>query len=800
MSKKLIIAEKPSLARDIAKALGISKKNKNGSFEEGDIIISALVGHIIESVYPRNTWSLDNLPLKFENITYKVSKGKNDIAKRIKSEITRSDVTEIVNAGDADPEGSLLVYELYDFFDVFKTNKKLTRMWMLAVDKNTIKKAYQDRFPQEQDMKFVNTAYARADADVEIGFNFTQLFTLKHGKPGETINIGRVMTPTMQIVRKRELDIEKFVPEEFFNVKGNFIKGDNNLEANLFVLNDEGKQTTAVKTLLYEPLKPFINKDEEYTIVSHKTKSENKKPDYLPNLNDILKSCGRLHKLSSKKITDIMQYLYENQFCTYPRSEIKFLPTAMEEDVKDTFNCYVSLKEQELNGEPTTFNIKNKRIFNDEKVESHFAIIPMPKSEKDINSLDDNHRKVFEYIVSKFLMAFMNDYKYNSTTIVLENNNHKEVKFKSSGKIETQKGFKNLDCVINRNPSKDVLLPDVNEGDILILNKITNKKEQTKPPSYLTEPDLLEIMGDVHKLYKKQAEEGLEKGEEVELEFDGNFSLGTSATRGAILEKLFTKKFLQKSGKKILTTELGRDLLNVVGDSIDISMTAKFEEDMANITSDKQNPEDFLNKIKKYVKEIIEKEKPNITYVSTTQKLETEFTCPKCGSEIIESGKSFRCKNTGKWDGKNKKWDGSCSFSLTKFIKPLNYTLTIEDYKKMVVNNETLTINNDKKVKLNLDNPFFIDIDYGNSGSDNIKRDTDLKCPKCKGNIIQSAKIYRCNNTGKWDGKNKKWDGNCDFHQWKYVKDLGIEITEEDLFKLLNGETLKNGDKSFSLN
>lgn len=798
MSKVLILTEKPSLGKKVAAALGVKKKNKNGNFEENDIIIVSLVGHVIEAKYPKKSWDIKNLPLKFDNIKMIPSKGKKDLVTNIKKEISRKDISEIVNCGDADPEGSLLVYELLEYFNLVEKDSKhqskvkninFTRMWILAEDKKTIKKAYDERFSQEKDMVFVNTAKSRAEADVEIGFNFSQLFTLKVGEFDKTMNIGRVMTPTMGIVREREKEIEKFIPEEYWNVKGTFRSNGTSIVSDCFVINDEGKQTTALKKDKYEPIKPLIKKGNKYKVKSNSSKLNSKKPDYLPNLNDILKSCGTLFKLSSKKTTDIMQTLYEAQYCTYPRSESKFLPTSMEDDIKKIYNTYTTQNKSELNGETTSFSVKNKRIFDDTKVESHFAIIPLVKSDKDIQKLGQDERNVFNYIVAKFLMAFMKDYKYDSSVIVLEDDN--KITFKTTGQVEKQKGFKAYDFVSNKSKKGDVILPELEEGEELVLDNVKIKKDATKPPATMTETGLLEIMGDVHKLYKKQKEEGLEEEEEVELAFDSKFSLGTSATRGGILDKLFKIKFLERKGQKVQTSDIGKELLNVVGNAVGIETTAQFEEQMANITAGKSKPEDFIKSIKSYVREVIEKEKPKIKQNSTSEKKETDLKCTLCNSMLTENHKGYRCSECGTFDKKTKKFSG-CAFGIIKYQKPLNYTLKKEDVERLL-KKETLEIEGNK-IDLDLSSPFFTKITYSGQTK---QEQLSVKCPSCNGEIVQSPKLFRCKNTGKWNPKKKSWDGDCDFTQFKYIKQLGKEIKEEELKQLIEGKELVNGDKKF---
>lgn len=801
MSKTLILTEKPSLGKDVAAALGIKKKNKNGNFEDNDIIVASLVGHVIESKYPKRTWSMANLPLKFGEIKKVPIKGKQDIVKRIKKEVERSDVSEIVNCGDADPEGSLLVYELLEYFKLVEEHKDFkpiakktfTRMWILANDQKTIKAAYASRYTQKDDMKFVNTAKARAESDVEIGFNFSQLFTLKVGEFNKTMNIGRVMTPTMAIVRQRELEIENFIPEEFWNVKGSFKNATDEIQADCFVLNDEGKQTTAIKKDKYDPIKPLIKKGEKYKVEETKTTPNTKRPDYLPNLNDILQA-GTMFNLNAKKTTNIMQTLYENKYCTYPRSECRFLPTSLETDAQDVLNHYETMNTALMKGEKTKFDVKNKRIFDDSKVESHYAIIPMKKSAADIAKLSSDERKIFDFIVAKFIMSFMKDYKYDSSVIILKNSNG--ITFKATGQVETQKGFKSYDCESNKKQKGDVILPSLKKDDELDLVDVKTKKDATKPPPALTERKLLEIMGNVHKLYKKQMEEGLEEDEEPQLEFDGNFSLGTSATRGDIIDKLYKIKFLKIKGKKVETTELGRELLEVVDDSVSISTTAQFEEEMAQITSGKRDPDLFIEKIKKYVEEIIEKERPNVKQQSGNEKKETGLKCPICSSPVTESHKVYRCSACGKYDAKKKSFSG-CGFGIIKYQKPLNYTLTEADVTKLL-NREKVDVKGDI-IEYDETSPFFTKITYKNQQNKVDQPKLEAKCPKCSGDIIQSPKLYRCVNTGKWNPKAKKWDGKCDFTLFKSIRELGREIDENDLKDLVEGKEIVNGEKKYKL-
>lgn len=781
--KTLILAEKPSLGKKIAAALGVTKRNSNGSFENDKIIVASLVGHVIEAKYPKTEWSVDNLPLKdLDKPDMQASKGKTELVSKIKREALRGDISEIVNAGDADTEGSLLVYELYEYFNILNSGKKFTRMWILAEDNKTIKKAFDERYSQDEDMKFVNAGKSRALADVKLGFNFSRLYTLKNPTYGESFNIGRVMTPTMQIVRERELEIQNFVPEDYWNVKGNFNGNSQDFKGDLFTLNDDGKQTTALTKDKFEDYESRIKDGDLYKITDKTIKLNSKKPDFLPNLNDILKSMSKFHKMNSKKATSIMQDLYESQFCTYPRSEVKFLPTSMEEEIGGVYSEYELICKSEINGNAINFNIKNKRIFDDTKVGSHFAIIPMVKTPSQISKLDNDHRKVFDYIVSKFMMAFMGDYKYESTVIILKKD---DISFKITGKMEKEKGFKSFECVSNQSSSEDVIVPSLDEGQEVKLLGIEIKKNKTKPPSVITELTLLEIMENVHKLYKKQKQGDVDDGDDLDLEFDGAFSLGTPATRGGIIEKLLKIKYLKKSGQKFIVTDIGCRLLDTAKGALNIETTATFEEDMANIISEKESSVEFDDKMDKYVNEIISSEVSEIrnAMAAKAEQAKTKYDCPLCGEKIKQTDKAYRCSASGTFDKKAKVFSG-CQFAIIKYVKPLDYTISEDDLGTLL--EKTPVKVGGKSLVFDPESKFFVKMDLPKTGSN---------CPLCEADIIENEKTFRCSKAGTWDPSKKVFSG-CQFGIIKYIRPLDYTLSKDDLVKLLAKTPIEvNGKK-----
>jgi DNA topoisomerase-3 len=808
MGKKLIIAEKPSLAVIIANALGIKSKNKNGSFEGTsngeEIIIASLVGHILKKEYEKQRWTKENLPVNMENFKIIVDSSKKDVYQRVKNEITRSDIDEIISAGDADEEGSLLVYEVLEYTNILKNkNIAFTRMWIIAEDEPSLRKIYKDRFDINKNMKWVNSAKARGDADAAIGFNFSQLFTLLNNKSNELLSIGRVMTPTLAIVRQREEEIENFVPMDFYLLKGDFeknlkgmecvvlskeeeiIEDENNEEENKQIVD---KWQTRIPVDQIKEIKEKIEKDKAFKVIETKEETKNIKPELLPNLSDVLKACGKKFKFSTQKTTDIMQFLYENHYCTYPRSESTFLQTTMLPDIEKTLDIYSNFYHNELNGETTHFSEKNNRIFNNDKAKEHHAIIPRPKNKADIAKLNNDQNKVFEYIVSKFLMAAMKDYIYNSSTIILENKY--EIRFRTNGKIEKSKGFKalKLSTMSEAKEKKDVVLPNIAKGEQLQLLKYKEERKTTQPPELLTEPDVLEFMGNIHKLYKKQIErvdgesDDLEENENEKDElFEEKFSLGTSATRNGIFKKLYERELWKSVEKgRLKVTEKGLKTITAVKNTLDVKTTAKFEKRMKEIKEEKITHIQFKKEIETWVNNIVNNLKENIkeTTTSAQEKILTSISCPNCKKgNLMDTGKSFRCSEAGTWDGKNQKWSGKCSFQILKDQDKFLGKILSETDIISLIDGKTLIGKNETKLTLDLKNPpFYTKMEFSNSNGNNNGGQTYQKIEPNKNGIIVGEKYFKKD----------------DILVWKEIS--GRKMSEQEAIKLFNGETLEFND------
>jgi len=776
MGKVLILAEKPSLAKKIAIVLGVTQKNKNRFYENDKYIVANLVGHVIQQKDKKEKWTKDILPIKIEDPIYMPSKGKEKLVKLLKSEMERTDVEEICNAGDADVEGSLLVYELIEYFNLHKGQKKLTRVWIEAEDKKTLLKSFNERYSQKEDMRYVNTGKSRNLADKRLGFNFSVLYTLLNGVYGETLPIGRVMTPTLGIVDKRQRDIDNFIPEDYYNIDADFEKQLLKMKCVVKKEDEDGilKYNTRIDVKSIEKIKKSLDTNKNFKVIEIKNEDMKKYPDHLPNATDIKTSIGKMYKYGSKKIDEIMQYLYENQFITYPRSSSKFLRTTMHEDIKKVLDNYVKIYSNEINGEKITFNVKNKRLFDDNLAKEHYAIIPMLKSKEQIKLLSQEQFNIFEYILSKFIMATMPTYQFASSNIVLENKDG--VRFRISGKKEIAKGFRSFKCKVNSQPSRsDVILPTVEMGEEIKLLKYSGleKKDikQTKPPKKLKETDVIEMMEDIHKIYKKEIKEDDEDEKEEEDVYAEKFSLGTPATTGPLIQKLYDKKLWEKDKGGYLTlTPLGKKTVD--SSNININVTANFEKKMKMITEGKIDYKEFDKEIEEWIHSIVKKEKEKIVELVQFQKEELDVECPKCKALLLSTEKTYRCSKSGKFDMKNKKWSG-CGFQLMKKNTRINVEITEGILNQFIYDKIELEGENGEKLIFSLKNPPFYTQIIDKDG--NINKIQKQK-PEDKDGISDIGKGY-------------KKDG---IVIWK--ESYGRKFSKKEALKLFKGEALEFDD------
>lgn len=613
--KSVVLCEKPSVARDIARNLG-AKQNKNGCLEGDKYVVTWALGHLVTLQTPDkykefNNVSLENLPMIPKYMKTEVIKKTYKQYKIVENALNRKDVDEIIIATDAGREGELVARYI---IEKARCEKKVKRLWISSVTDKAIKDGFRKLKNGKDYLGLYYSGVARANADWLVGINASRALTLKFNA---ALNCGRVQTPTLQMVFEREEKIKNFKPRDYFT-----------FEAQI----ENIKFTCNTREFNYEKAEKFVkenqNKIIKITDVITKTKTISPKP--LFNLTDIQQLSSSLFGLSPKQTLNIVQSLYErHKVLTYPRTDSRYLTT----DMKNTINERVAA----IGGDYKDITVKllkekkyiTKRIINNSKVSDHHAIIPTEQRPNYI-SLSDLELKIYNLVAKRFLENLLPEYEYEETTYLFKLGNKE---FTAKGINVLQEGYKVLS---NEEINNKNITLDNNEYKLESL--IYNKKETT-PPSYYNEGSLIYAMENPFEFVENEKERKILK------ETNG---IGTVATRADILEKLFANDYLILDNGKIKTTNKAKQLLNLVPQKLKSpSLTAVWEKQLDSIAKNKLSKEKFLSDIKVYTYEFINEIK------SSEDKFKHDNIsgkkCEDCGSYMLEVDKKgtkiLKCSN-----------------------------------------------------------------------------------------------------------------------------------------------------------
>ncbi|MBE6068514.1 MAG: type IA DNA topoisomerase [Clostridium lundense] len=662
--KKIIIAEKPSVAKNIADALGV-KVRGNGYFEGNDYIITWAFGHLLQLFdakdYDENmrAWRLERFPFIPEKFQYKVKcdnvnrnsvdKGAEKQLNIIKSLIDRPDVDGIISATDFDREGQVIGDELFLYFN---EKKPVFRMLLNEWTAEEVKKGISSLKPNEQMKSLQDAGIGRQWADWIIGINLTSVATLRYNfNDKKTLNIGRVLLPTLKIIYDRDKEIETFESSTYYKLVANFkTKGNEEFEG-VYYENDnekfDDKETpeNIVKLL----------KDKDAEIIE---KQVDKKKDYPPllfNLSNLQGYVTSKYKgWTSDKVLKVAQSLYEKKFITYPRTG----SVALEESLKDKTRKVLDTLKKGLAYENQIKFVDNKRIFDNSKVESHSAIVPTYMKPTGLNS---DEAIVYTAIKNRFIMQFLPVAEYEETKLVSKVN-EAAVKgvFVSKGKVQTILGWR----VVEKMDSKDTILPMVLEKEIVYVVDSKVNAVTKKPPKLHTEKTLLRIMETCGKNFKdEEDEQDKEDTEEMMTSILSGFSIGTPATRAETIKKLKDVGYIKAKGKSLTCTDLGKTIVEIFPckQLLDLEYTGRLEKTLSDIEKGKFKKEDFLNMIKEFTITAVNSIKNDTSVLSTfkvelPEGMESIGKCPTCGNDIVEGEKSFGCTN----------WKNGCKFTIWK--------------------------------------------------------------------------------------------------------------------------------------
>lgn len=603
--KSVVLCEKPSVARDIARNLG-AKNNKNGCLEGDKYIVTWALGHLVTLQTPDkykefSNVSLENLPMIPKYMQTEIIKKTFKQYKIIETAVNRKDVNEVIIATDAGREGELVARYILE-----KANckKKVKRLWISSVTDKAIKDGFKNLKAGDDYLGLYYSGIARANADWLVGINASRALTLKYNA---SLNCGRVQTPTLQMVFEREEKIKNFKPREYYTFEAV-------VDGIRFNCGESEYNFTKAEKFVSDNKNKTINFDK----VEVKIKTSIPKPLY--NLTDIQQAASALFGLSPKQTLNIIQRLYEShKVLTYPRTDSRYLTTDMKNTLADRLRAIGGdykeitaklLREKDFN---------TKRIINNSKVSDHHAIIPT-EQKPNYMSLSDTELKIYNLVVKRFLENLLPDYKYEETSYSFKLDN-KVFTAKSTKVI--QLGFKEL----SRSEIEDKKISFSTKE--FSLDSLQYNKKQTTPPSYYTEGSLIYAMENPFEFVDDDNERKILK------QTNG---IGTVATRADILEKLFTNDYLVLDNGRIKTTNKAKQLLNLVPKNLKSpSLTATWEKQLDNIAKNKLSKDKFLKDIKDYTRECI------LEIKDSQDKFKHDNIsgkkCEECGSYMLEVDK-----------------------------------------------------------------------------------------------------------------------------------------------------------------
>ena len=609
MTKSLVIAEKPSVGVSIAAVLGV-KDRKDGYIEGRDYIVSWGFGHLCElanaDTYDEKyaKWRYDDLPIVPANWKYKIPRDKYSQFETLKKLMNRPDVSDVINACDAGREGELIFRNIYQMTGC---KKPIYRLWISSMEDAAIAQGFRElKDGKEYDNLFA-AARCREWADWLVGINATRLFSVLYHR---TLNVGRVVSPTLAILVQREADIMAFKPEPFYTAEVDF--------GSFTAASEKFKKKSDAEAVIPKANEPVVVES-----VTSKEKSE--KAPALYDLTTLQREANRQLGYTAQQTLDYVQSLYEKKLCTYPRTDSRYLTDDMADSVKAVVICSAGIC-----GGAEPASVKVNQVCNSKKVSDHHAIIPtMVAGETDLKTLPAGEREILSMIAKQVLRAVSESYRYCEPVAVITCNGNT---YTTKGKTVLETGWK----AYNDKEQTDKILPELADGDKLQVASSEIKEGMTKPPAHFTEDSLLSAMEVAGA--KEMPDDAERKG------------LGTPATRAGIIEKLIATGFVErKKAKKtvsLIPAQTGVSLITVLPEQLQSPLlTAEWEHKLKMVENGELDADTFMAEISLMVNELIK------TY-SVIKGAEVLFPsgrdvigkCPRCGGDVTESKKGYFCE------------------------------------------------------------------------------------------------------------------------------------------------------------
>ena len=618
---KLIIAEKPSVAKSIASALG-AKSGADGCFQGNGLIVSWCVGHLVSPMDAAGydgrfkKWRYDDLPILPEPFRYVLAPGKEDAFENLRTLMNRPDVDTVVNACDAGREGELIFRLLYE---MARCTKPIERLWISSMEDMAIREGFSDLRPGAEYDNLYQSALCRQKADWLVGINATRLFSVLYHR---TLNVGRVQTPTLAMLAERDGKIMLFKKEKYHHVR----------------LQVDGAEAVSEKFTDPAQAEQVQAACQNGQVVCISVTRERKKeqPPKLYDLTTLQREANRIFGYTAKQTLDYAQSLYEKKLLTYPRTDSRYLTS----DMTETATCVIHLaaKVPPFDGCNSFFPLVELMV-SDKNVSDHHAIIPTMEIEQaDMKALPVGERNLLLLVCCKLLCASASPYEYETVTATFDCGGHT---FTAKGKRILTEGWREIERIF-RSSLKDKpedaesggVLPDFTEGQAFEKVEATIIEHFTSPPKPYTEDTLLSAMENAGK--EDIPEDAERKG------------LGTPATRAAIIEKLVAAGFVERKGKNLIPTKAGINLVTVLPEALTSPMlTAEWEQRLCAVSKGEADPDEFMEGIRSMTRELVQ----TYSHISEDgQKLfapekEVIGNCPRCGKPVYEGKKNFACSD-----------------------------------------------------------------------------------------------------------------------------------------------------------
>ncbi len=654
---RLVVAEKPSVARDLANALGNHRREKGALTGDGWTVTWA-IGHLAELAPPDaygeeyKRWRLETLPIVPEKFKVRVNAKTREQFGVVKNLMRSARVTEVVNACDAGREGELIFSYLYELSGC---KKPVRRLWVSSLTPEAIREGFASLRDGREMKPLEDAARSRGEADWIVGMNATRAYSTRFGRPGNVLSVGRVQTPTLKLLVDREGEIENFKSEKFWTVYARFAREGATYDGVWFKDKQNRLKEKEAAERIAEKVRGGVG-----VIQKAEKKTATEKPPLLYDLTELQRNANAKYGFTAERTLRAAQALYEERkLITYPRTSSRYLSKDMVGTLKKRVEAAGALPDLAPFAEELLALPKlpvNKRIVDDSKVTDHHAIVPTNK--KSSGDLPPDEARIHDLVARRFLAVFFPPARFENTTVVTAVDGET---FLSRGRVVLDAGWRRLypDGVGGKKEKELPVLPPIEKGQEWLVSKVAVKEGETKPPPRYSESALLGAMETAGKFIEdEELRQAMKES-----------GLGTPATRAATIERLLKVGYLVREKKMLAPTEKGRALIGLLGESPLSSpeLTARWEERLARMEKGAGSREDFMADISGFASTLVEevraKEGEKVAAPAKPggnggKSSEPLGACPKCGSPVVETKKAYGCSA----------WKSGCKFAIWKTI------------------------------------------------------------------------------------------------------------------------------------